>query len=168
MLFKEDYMSEIILNPLFTCVSGRLGGIVIYRWNGKFFTRRYVRPRNPDTEAQRSNRSVFSDAVRAWRELSTAERTAWNSAGKVKKRRGYNLFISDYMNGSGRSADSDAGFEPAGSVPAAAESVLSGLLLRSLWRPAPLALPRVFGESAKELNYRQLCMPLKEFTPPDS
>ena len=76
---------------------GRIGDTVYVFRKGKQHTRPYVIPRNPDTPAQRARRSVFADAVRAWKELSVEEKEGLNKEACRMKRSGYNLFIGRYM-----------------------------------------------------------------------
>ncbi len=59
-------MAEVFLNPAFTSISGRIGDVVFFSYGGRTFFRAYVVPRNPDTPAQRSNRRIFSEAMKAW------------------------------------------------------------------------------------------------------
>ncbi|HSA14296.1 MAG TPA: hypothetical protein P5346_06070, partial [Spirochaetota bacterium] len=63
-------MGIATLHPLFTGISGRIGGIVFYSYNDVTYFRAYVVPRNPDTAAQRNNRSLFARAMKAWQALS--------------------------------------------------------------------------------------------------
>jgi len=59
-------MAEVFLNPAFTALSGRMGEFVFYSYDQRTFFRSYVVPRNPDTPAQRANRGLFRDAMKAW------------------------------------------------------------------------------------------------------
>jgi hypothetical protein len=92
-------MAKAELSPMFTSITGRVGNIVFYKHRGIQCLRRYVIPRNPDTEAQRVNRYTFRDAVSSWKKLSVHEKDIYNK--KVLKIKttmsGYNLYISEYM-----------------------------------------------------------------------
>jgi hypothetical protein len=92
-------MAKAKLSPMFTSITGRVGNVVFYKRMGVQCLRRYVIPRNPDTEVQRVNRYTFKDAVRTWKELSEDEQYRYNR--KVVELKlfmsGYNLYISDYM-----------------------------------------------------------------------
>ncbi len=94
-------MAKVELNPMFTVFSGRMGNIVFYRINKKLCARSYVIPRNPDTEKQRVNRSLFAEAVKAWQALPEEEKERYNRSASRKGDpcSGYNLFISSYMTG---------------------------------------------------------------------
>lgn len=58
---------------------------------------RYYRPTNPNTPAQQSRRSLFGDAMRAWQSLSAADKQYYNSKANRLSRRGFNLYVSEYM-----------------------------------------------------------------------
>ncbi len=90
-------MAEAFLNPAFTALNGRIGDVVFYSFGGRVFFRAYVKPRNPDTPAQRRNRRLFSDAMRAWRGLSAFEKGSYNHRARRVGMTGHNLFISRYM-----------------------------------------------------------------------
>ncbi len=92
-------MSVMTLNPVFTGFSGKLGNLVFYKRLGKQCVRIHVIPRNPDTEAQRKTRASLSGAVETWQALTNEEKHFWNARGRINGRRGYNLFLSEYMNG---------------------------------------------------------------------
>lgn len=89
-------MSDLIHNSLFRSIRGRVGDLVFYERNGKQCVRRYVTPHNPDTKAQKKARTSLSDAVAAWQALSPEEKNSWNKKASRKKRKGYNVFISEF------------------------------------------------------------------------
>ena len=99
-------MAEVFLNPAFTALSGRIGGIVFYGYNDKTYLRSYVVPRNPDTPAQRANRDLFRDAMKAWQGLSLFDRESFNRRARRLGMTGHNLFISIYMASRRRRSDS--------------------------------------------------------------
>lgn len=92
-------MAKSKLNPIFTKINNHMGNIVFYKRRGIQCLRKYVIPRNPDTEAQRANRHTFRDAVKSWKELPGSEKDIYNR--KVLKMKtsmsGYSLYISEYM-----------------------------------------------------------------------
>ncbi|HOW83648.1 MAG TPA: hypothetical protein PK573_13885 [Spirochaetota bacterium] len=90
-------MASVQLNPVFTGMSGTVGRFVFYRWNDRTVMRLYVVPRNPDTPAQRANRGLFRDAMKAWQALADDEKAAWNRRASRLGMTGHNLFISRYM-----------------------------------------------------------------------
>lgn len=90
-------MAIVELSPAFTACRGRIGNLVMVNRYGRQYARAYVKPRNPDTPAQRAGRSAFAAAVRAWQALSDDEKRAWDLASRRKRARGYNAFISIFM-----------------------------------------------------------------------
>ncbi|HOW82751.1 MAG TPA: hypothetical protein PK573_09335, partial [Spirochaetota bacterium] len=90
-------MAEIILNPIFASLKGRIGGLVIYGHDGRTFMRAYVKPRNPDTPAQRKNRDLFRAAMKEWQCLPSYDRASYNRRAARLGMTGHNLFISRYM-----------------------------------------------------------------------
>jgi len=90
-------MAEVFLNPAFTSISGRVGNVVFFSYGGRTFFRAYVVPCNPDTPAQRSNRRLFSEAMKAWQRLSLFDKNAYNRRARRLGMTGHNLFISRYM-----------------------------------------------------------------------
>lgn len=58
---------------------------------------RHYAPTNPQTISQQANRTTFSDAVLAWQNLTSNEKENYNERASRMRRRGYNLFISEYM-----------------------------------------------------------------------
>ena len=66
--------------------------------NGVPYHKRYARPRNPDTPAQRRARTALARAVHAWQSAGAAAQERWNRAAKEQGRTtGYNLFLKDFM-----------------------------------------------------------------------
>lgn len=79
--------------------NGRMGDLVFYTTGTGQFSRMYVVPANPDTEAQRIVRGNFGDAVRSWQNMAREDKEAYNILAAKKGKRGYNLYISMYMKG---------------------------------------------------------------------
>lgn len=92
-------MARIELNPVFTAISGRMGDMVLYKSRTMNCSRTYVKPRNPDTPAQRSNRDLFRSAMMSWQSLSDYEKEAYNRKAARLPMTGHNLYISRYMRG---------------------------------------------------------------------
>jgi len=90
-------MAEIKFNPLFIDSGGKLPGLTVYRRYGKTFTREHVIPHNPRTENQQQNRNLFKEAVESWQNLSMENKELWNNKAKKVNRKGYNYYISSYM-----------------------------------------------------------------------
>ena len=63
-------------------VDGRnkIGGSVLSRNTFGAYARNKVTPINPSTPAQSAVRAIFADISQAWRDLTEAERDAWNQA----------------------------------------------------------------------------------------
>lgn len=90
-------MANIQLHPIVQGIEKSIGTLNFYRVNGKTHVRRKVAAGNPRTAAQQKNRTAFHRAVRAWQELTTDEKDLWNTRAQVQHRRGYHLYISEYM-----------------------------------------------------------------------
>lgn len=58
---------------------------------------RYYRPTNPNTPAQQANRNKFAAAMAGWKALSPAEKKQYNTRAHKLRKRGYELYISEYM-----------------------------------------------------------------------
>lgn len=94
-------MAEVLLDPMFTALNGRAGNIVFYSYSGRVFFLAYVIPRNPDTPAQKRNRGLFRDAMKAWKALSSFDKDILSRRAKRLGMTGHNLFISRYMRSYG-------------------------------------------------------------------
>lgn len=69
-------------------MSGRIGGYVYSRFNGRLYWHRYVVPKDPRTPAQRCSRTVFRDASKVWSQnesLTEEQRDAWYAAAAKTK-----------------------------------------------------------------------------------
>jgi len=62
---------------------------------------RYYRPTNPNTQMQQHRRSLFGDAMRSWQALAPVDKAHYNSKATRQCRRGFNLYISEYMKYAG-------------------------------------------------------------------
>ncbi|MBN2401169.1 MAG: hypothetical protein JXN64_02105 [Spirochaetes bacterium] len=90
-------MATVLLNPLFSEVSGRIGGIVFYCRKNRQCMRTYVLPRNPDTIMQRIILRTFANAVKSWQALTDEEKYRFTGKARGLNMSGYNLYISQYM-----------------------------------------------------------------------
>lgn len=90
-------MAIAVLNPLFSKVSGRIGGVVFYCRRNRQCIRTYVLPRNPNTIMQRIIRRTFANAVKSWQALSDEEKYKFTGKARGMNMSGYNLYISQYM-----------------------------------------------------------------------
>lgn len=50
-----------------------------------------------NTASQQKNRLRFHQAVAAWQELSVEEKACWTLKGKPKRRKGFNVFLSEQL-----------------------------------------------------------------------
>ena len=90
-------MAKIKLNPVLTSVSGAIGNLVFYgRWKQQY-ARVYVKPVNPDTEAQRANRDLFAEAMKSWQALPEDVKDRYRARARRLPMYGHNLYISEYM-----------------------------------------------------------------------
>ena len=90
-------MARVKLPSYLNMAGGRMGDIVCYPRRGRMYSRKYVVPRNPDTEAQRVVRGSFRDAMNAWKALGPEEKAWYNKRTRKISMLGHNLFVSEYM-----------------------------------------------------------------------
>lgn len=75
---------------------GRIGDVVFYKRNGRFFSRQYVKPADPRTPKQEAQRARFRRAHEAWKQLSEqAKRVLDVRAERLGRYSGYQLFMSE-------------------------------------------------------------------------
>lgn len=82
---------------------GKIGGHVMSKNRGGAYMRTKVTPINPQTSFQAEVRARLTQFSQGWRELTEAERAAWNTAvnnftktdvfGDIKKPSGINLYV---------------------------------------------------------------------------
>lgn len=79
---------------------GTLGKTLIFqRRRGGVFVKPYKIPKDPKSSGQLAQRQLFNDAVEAWYALSSQSRDFYNERAEGTALTGYNLFISNFMNG---------------------------------------------------------------------
>jgi hypothetical protein len=89
-------MALVEMTPEGLMPRGRIGDVVFYKRNGRFFSRRYVIPRNPKTPAQMRQRERFRRAHEAWKLLSEQEKAEYHARARILGRySGYQLFMSE-------------------------------------------------------------------------
>lgn len=89
-----------IWNVFGTEFSGTIGkSMIASSWHGKPYLKAYAVPENPRTERQQANRGKFGVAKGPWRQLTDAEREAWDRAAKGMS--GWNLFVGECMRTDG-------------------------------------------------------------------
>ncbi|MBI4978976.1 MAG: hypothetical protein HZC28_15970 [Spirochaetes bacterium] len=92
-------MALITLQFPVTDLRGRIGNLVICRWKGVLYARRYVSYNRSNTPAQAHRRTSFRNAVLAWQNLASDDKQRWSQAAAHVNMSGYNLFISRYISG---------------------------------------------------------------------
>lgn len=75
--------------------------MVFVQRNGGTYLRRYVKPKDPRTAAQRDKRARFAEAVAAWRALDEAGKAVFRKRGKALGRTGYHLFVAEHLAAGG-------------------------------------------------------------------
>ncbi len=90
-------MATVQLHPMFSSLHGNLGGLVHVNRYGRQYVRRLVVPFNPNTPQQQLCRKCFAGAVAAWQQLAPYKQEQWNARARVLKRKGYNLFIAEFL-----------------------------------------------------------------------
>jgi hypothetical protein len=71
--------------------------LILSSRNGVPYVKRYARPKNPNTAAQRKSRSALARAVHAWQATDPKTKARWNEAAWGKSQSGYTLFISEFI-----------------------------------------------------------------------
>lgn len=99
---------KIKFGAIVTDGRGKIGGHVASKNRSGAYLRTKVTPSNPDTPAQSQARSLLGSLSQAWRDLTDAQRLAWNSAvtdwsktdifGDIKNPTGLNLYIKVNAN----------------------------------------------------------------------
>jgi hypothetical protein len=62
-----------------------------------FVLMRSYQPTNPQTVPQQANRAKITAGVIAWQSLTTEQKHVYNERASKNSRRGYNLFMSEYL-----------------------------------------------------------------------
>lgn len=101
-------MAKIKLSALVSEMRGKLNGSVFSRNKGGAYLRTKVTPLNPQTSAQVAARNRLSAFAQGWRNLTQAQRDAWNAAvanfkstdvfGDLKEKTGLQLYIQLNVN----------------------------------------------------------------------
>ncbi len=92
-------MAKVKLSPGHESLHGRLGNIIHYNVYGFQYARSYSIPRNPRTEKQQKQRKALADKVKLWQKLPPEEKKIYNRLAKGKPHTGYNIFLSNTLNG---------------------------------------------------------------------
>ena len=70
-------MAKVHLNAIIKGITGRIGALVFYEWDGDTFVRPQGRQRDPKTPLQLALRDAFSRAVHTWQALAETEKAHW-------------------------------------------------------------------------------------------
>lgn len=91
-------------SPLFSDIRNKLGNNVVFSmWKGRPYMRSYVKPANPQSDAQTANRLQMAAIVELYQtnvKGVAANEAAWNVAALSKLISGYNLFTQYGRTGS--------------------------------------------------------------------
>ena len=90
-------MAKVHLNAIIKGITGRIGALVFYEWDGDTFVRPRVRQRDPKTPLQLDLRDAFGRGVRSWQALPEAEKAEWNRRANKRRTTGYHAYLSAYM-----------------------------------------------------------------------
>ncbi|HNX23510.1 MAG TPA: hypothetical protein PKG60_05650 [Spirochaetota bacterium] len=90
-------MAKTDLNSFLTSLNGHYGDSVYYTIGRKTYVRKYVKPHNPGSEAQQSQRLLFAEAMASWKLLTEVEKQIYKKKAKKLSMHGHNLFIKRYI-----------------------------------------------------------------------
>ncbi len=90
-------MARVKLNGILTALNGHLGDEVFYTIGKKVYVRKYVKPHNPDSEAQQAHRSLFTEGMASWKLLDSDEQLIYKNRARKLGIHGHNLFIREYI-----------------------------------------------------------------------
>ena len=82
-------------SPLFSDIRNALGESVVFsNWKGRGYFRGWVKPANPRTNPQQSNRDVLRQLVKRWQAISAdaPAKKAWNDEALPYLVSGFNIF----------------------------------------------------------------------------
>lgn len=74
----------MLVKGIFTNISGSTGGITASRNKGGQYLRARTTPINPNTAAQQTARSRFTDANQGWTALTAVQRNDWNDFAQMQ------------------------------------------------------------------------------------
>ena len=79
---------------------GKFGGAMVFgSWKGIPTCRQKVDPTNPNTAAQQTQRTTFTNAVASWHAQDQTTQDSWTDRAKALglKMSGYNLYVREYI-----------------------------------------------------------------------
>jgi hypothetical protein len=91
-------MTKIEFTPEGPMLRGRRDDVVFYKRKGKFYSRRFTKPRDPKTTAQQNQRARFREANAAWKALAEEDRERWRRHARDRAY-GFNLFVKKFATG---------------------------------------------------------------------
>ena len=72
--------------------------LVFSYWRGQHYVRRWLKPANPNTAAQQTQRGYLALSIEKWHEyLLAADRAAWSQYQAGMPSSGVNQFVSEYV-----------------------------------------------------------------------
>jgi hypothetical protein len=89
-------MANTKMDAFLSEYNGRLDDVVFYTVGKKTYARRYVKPRNPNSEAQKAQRSLFAEAMKEWKKLSREEQLVYKKKTRNTSLHPHNLFVKKY------------------------------------------------------------------------
>lgn len=107
----------VLIGPLFSLgARQKFGGALVYfPYKGQNVVRQLVKPANPNTTAQQTQRGYMADAVEAWHTIgfTAADVSAFNrwATASAPKLSGYNLFTRAHVKADIDSKDTDFPYE---------------------------------------------------------
>ncbi|HOO72877.1 MAG TPA: hypothetical protein PK926_14065 [Spirochaetota bacterium] len=82
-------MAIVTMNPLFTAAGGRVANILFYTVERTVYALRYVKPRDPKTDAQKKNRALFRQAMQSCKGLSAFSKARNNDPARTASARDF-------------------------------------------------------------------------------
>ena len=97
---ETDYGDAFAFAGIYQVRHHRIGYLTLgEKETGELYVRRskfYV-PKNPNSEAQQSKRSIFTAGVLSWQSLSEDEKNIYRERAEGLEMSGFNLFLSEYL-----------------------------------------------------------------------
>lgn len=91
-------MARVRMPQMAEKASGSFGENIVYAsWKGKPYSRIHATPHNPKTVKQVAQRTLFREAVEAFKKLTDEQKKAYTDAGAAEGITGLNFFLREYM-----------------------------------------------------------------------
>jgi hypothetical protein len=101
-------MAKISTPSYMKTPGGKMGDAVFYSIGNRSYMRTYVIPRNPRTEAQQKNRSLFAEAMASWKTLTSEEKYLYKTRTRDLDMHPHNLYIREYIALHSQEAETDS------------------------------------------------------------